>query len=89
MTKAALSVALIAGLAACGNDDSGNQTNPVLIAAKAAGGTAARIRGDRTEAAAEAPRTPEQMAAEALRVNQAPLVMVGFRSLEPARRSWR
>lgn len=81
MTKAALSVALIAGLAACGNDDSGNGTNPVLIAAKAAGTTAARIRGEKAEASTEAPRTPEQMAAEALRVNPAPLVMVGFESL--------
>lgn len=81
MTKAALSVALIAGLAACGNDDSGNRTNPVLIAAKAAGGTVAKMRGAKAEAAAEAPRTPEQMAAEALRVNPAPLVLVGFESL--------
>ena len=82
MTKAALAAALIAGLAACGNDDSGNQTNPVLIAAKSIGATAARVRGGKADAApAEAPRTPEQMAAEALRVNPAPLVMVGFESL--------
>ena len=80
MHKAALSAALIAGLAACGNDDSGNQTNPVLIAAKTAASTAARIRGDR-KAPVEAPRTPEQMAAEALRVNPGPLVMVGLESL--------
>ncbi|WP_199260646.1 YjbF family lipoprotein [Paracoccus binzhouensis] len=79
--KVALSALLIAGLAACGNDDSGNDTNPLLIAAKAAGGTVARVRGDR-EAEAPAPaRTPEQMAAEALRVNPAPLIMVGFESL--------
>ncbi|MFC3569383.1 YjbF family lipoprotein [Paracoccus sp. TOH] len=79
--KAALSALLVAGLAACGNDDSGNDTNPLLIAAKAAGGTVARVRGDK-EAEAPAPaRTPEQMAAEALRVNPAPLILVGFESL--------
>lgn len=81
MHKAALLGLLVAGLAACGNDDSGNDTNPVLIAAKAAGGTMAKIRGQRAEPPAETPRTPEQMAAEALRVNPAPLVMVGFESL--------
>lgn len=80
MHKAALAALLVAGLAACGNDDSGNQTNPLLIAAKAASGTAAKICGQR-EAPAEAPRSPEQMAAAALRVNQGPLVMVGFELL--------
>ncbi|UXU75002.1 MULTISPECIES: YjbF family lipoprotein [unclassified Paracoccus (in: a-proteobacteria)] len=77
---AALSVALIAGLAACGNDDSGNASNPLMIAAKTAVGTAARIRGAEDQPAAPA-RTPEQMAAEALRVNPGPLVLVGFESL--------
>lgn len=79
--KAALSALLVAGLAACGNDDNGNSTNPLLIAAKAAGGTAAKIRGERNEQATAPARTPEQMAAEALRVNAAPLIMVGFESL--------
>ncbi|GLK63190.1 YjbF family lipoprotein [Paracoccus kondratievae] len=77
---AALSALLIAGLAACGNDDTGNATNPLLIAAKAAGGTVAQMRNEKAEPAAPK-RTPEQMAAEALRVNPAPLVMVGFESL--------
>jgi hypothetical protein len=82
MHRVALSALLISGLVACGNDDSGSDTNPVLIAARTAGGTMARIRGDKAEAIpAKAPRTPEQMAAEALRVNPAPLIMVGFESL--------
>ncbi|RDW12204.1 YjbF family lipoprotein [Paracoccus thiocyanatus] len=78
--RAALSALLIAGLAACGNDDTGREANPLLIAAKTAGGTLAGMRGGAAQEA-PAPRTPEQMAAEALRVNPAPLVMVGFESL--------
>lgn len=78
--KAALSALLIAGLAACGNDDTGREANPLLIAAKTAGGTLAGIRGGEAQEA-PAPRTPEQMAAEALRVNPAPLILVGFESL--------
>lgn len=80
MRKAALSALLVAGLAACGNDDTGASTNPLLIAAKVAGDTASKIRGDKQAAAAPA-ATPEQMAAEALRVNPGPLVLVGFESL--------
>lgn len=78
--KAALSALLIAGLAACGNDDTGREANPLLIAAKTAGGTLAGMRGG-AALEAPAPRTPEQMAAEALRVNPAPLILVGFESL--------
>ena len=78
--KAALSALLIAGLAACGNDDTGREANPLLIAAKTAGGTLAGMRGGAAQEA-PAPRTPEQMAAEALRVNPAPLILVGFESL--------
>ena len=79
--RAALSVALITGLAACGNDDTGRDANPLLIAAKAAGSVAQRARGGADDAPAAAPRSPEQMAAEALRVNPAPLILVGFESL--------
>lgn len=79
-SRATLAVALIAGLTACGNDDSGREANPLLIAAKSAAQTASRIRGEE-KAQAAAPRTPEQMAAEALRVNPGPLILVGFESL--------
>lgn len=79
--KAALSALLVAGVAACGNDDTGQETNPVLIAAKAAGETAARLKGQKPQAPSAPARTPQEMAAEALRVNPAPLVMVGFESL--------
>ncbi len=79
--KAVLPVLLIAGLAACGNDDTGRDANPLLIAAKTATGAMSGLRGDKTENAPAAPRTPEQMAAEALRVNPAPLILVNFESL--------
>ena len=72
---------LIAGLAACGNDDTGNNANPLLIAAQTAGGALSGLRDSQAGADAPAPRTPEQMAAEALRVNPAPLIMVGFETL--------
>ncbi|ARC35857.1 YjbF family lipoprotein [Paracoccus yeei] len=78
--RAALAAALIAGLTACGNEDQGTSANPVLIAAKAAGSAVAQVRGERA-AQAEPPRTPEQMAAEALRVNPGPLILVGFERL--------
>lgn len=79
-SRAALAVALIAGLAACGNDDIGQEANPLLIAAKSAAQTAAHIRGDR-KAAAAPQRTPEEMAAAALKVNPGPLILVNFESL--------
>ncbi|MTH34586.1 YjbF family lipoprotein [Paracoccus limosus] len=80
-SRAALAVALIAGLSACGNDDSGREANPLLIAAKSAAQTATRIRGAGKPQQTAAPRTPEQMATEALRVNPGPLILVGFESL--------
>lgn len=80
-SRAALAVALIAGLTACGNDDSGREANPLLIAAKSAAQTASRIRGEEKTKTAP-PRAPEQMAAEALRVNPGPLILVGFESLD-------
>ncbi|UFS66613.1 YjbF family lipoprotein [Paracoccus denitrificans] len=79
--RAVLPVLLIAGLAACGNDDTGREANPLLIAARTAGSAVSGMRGGEAEQAPAAPRTPEQMAAEALRVNPAPLVMVNFESL--------
>ncbi|MFT4013811.1 MAG: YjbF family lipoprotein [Paracoccus sp. (in: a-proteobacteria)] len=79
---AALTLALVAGLAACGNDNDGGQAaNPLLIAAKSLGTAATRIRGNDDKAAAAPARTPEQMAAEAMRVNSGPLILVGFESL--------
>lgn len=81
ITTAAVSLALVAGLAACGNDTSGNDANPLLIAAKTAGGVVAQARGNRATEAAAPARTPEQMAAEAMRVNPGPLILVGFESL--------
>lgn len=81
ITTALLSLTLVAGLAACGNDNTGNDANPLLIAAKTAGGVVAKTRGAREAQTAEPARTPEQMAAEAMRVNPGPLILVGFESL--------
>lgn len=80
ITSAAISLALIAGLSACGNDKSSNNGNPLLIAAKTATGVVAQARGNKEAASAPA-RTPEQMAAEAMRVNPGPLILVNFESL--------
>lgn len=79
--KAALACAALAVLAACGNEsaDQGGGS-PFVIAAKTLGAAAAD-RGSAGEAAAEPPESPEQMAAEALRVNPSPLILVGFESL--------
>ena len=79
--RMALSALLVAGVAACGNSDDGADLPPVAIAIAAIGDTVREMRADEAAAEASAKRTPEQMAAEALRVNPAPLVMVGFESL--------
>ncbi|MFC0200678.1 YjbF family lipoprotein [Paracoccus rhizosphaerae] len=78
MRGIALSLAL-AGLAACGNtgpDEGGS--GPISVLAQTAAGTIASARATRTAAPA---RTPQQAAAEALRVNPGPLIQVGFEGL--------
>ncbi|QBX36203.1 YjbF family lipoprotein [Paracoccus liaowanqingii] len=69
----------LAALAACGNTgaDEGN-TGPLAILAQ----TAAGVVSARTTAAPTAPpSTPQQAAAEALRVNPGPLIQAGFEGL--------
>lgn len=78
--KVALACAALAVLAACGNESSDQGGSPFVIAAKTLGATVAD-RGSAGEAPAEPPKSPEQMAAEALRVNPSPLILVGFESL--------
>lgn len=78
--KLAISLMVVAGLAACGNDKGETGGSPLMIAGQAAQGMIAQARGGKAEAAAPA-RTPQQMAAEALSVNPGPLVMIGFENL--------
>ncbi|MEE2862157.1 MAG: YjbF family lipoprotein [Pseudomonadota bacterium] len=78
MRSIALSLAL-AGLAACGNtgpDEGGS--GPISVLAQTATQTIASARAARVTAPA---RTPQQAAAEALRVNPGPLIQVGFEGL--------
>lgn len=78
--KLAISLMLVAGLAACGNDKSNSQASPLMIAGQAAKSMVTTARGKSAEEAAPT-RTPEQQAAEALSVNPGPLVMIGFENL--------
>ena len=75
MTRA-LGLSVLALLAACGNDRGDPSTSPIGIASQAAG----QILAERRAAGQpQAPaRTPEQIAAEALRVNPGPLIMAGL-----------
>lgn len=78
--KLGLAALVAAGLGACGNDAGGN--DPLVLVAQTAAGAAAGAlnSGDKAQPAAPK-RTPEQMAAEALRVNPAPLILVNFENL--------
>lgn len=75
--KAALAVLLAGGLSACGNEAPDASGSALAMIGQAVGQMAGR--GD-TAPSAPAP-SPEQAAAEALRVNPAPLIMVNFESL--------
>lgn len=74
MTRAALGAALLAMLAACGNMGSDGSVAGML--ATVAKQTAAKARGE--DAANTPAPDPSAMAAEALRVNSGPLIMVGL-----------
>ncbi|MCT4334381.1 YjbF family lipoprotein [Paracoccus sp. YLB-12] len=75
--KITLAAALLAGLAGCGNDSEG--TGPFGILAQTAGQVVAQ-RSAAEQPAAPA-RSPEDAAAEALRVNPGPLIQAGFENL--------
>ncbi len=78
MTRAALGAAMLAMLAACGNMGSdGSVTGMLATVAKQ---TAAKARGEQAEPAPA--RDPSQMAAEALRVNPGPLILVGLERMK-------
>lgn len=78
--KTVACMAALAGLAACGNssaDEGGG--GPLAILAQTA---TQAVTARRAEAPAPAPaRSPEEAAAEALRVNPGPLIQAGFESL--------
>ncbi|MFV0300980.1 MAG: YjbF family lipoprotein [Paracoccus sp. (in: a-proteobacteria)] len=74
----AFGLSVLALLAACGNDTDDSSASPIGIAGQAAG----QILAERRAASQpQAPaRTPEEMAAAALRVNPGPLIMAGLES---------
>lgn len=80
MRNTALAGALIAALASCGNGGPDEQgSSPLSVAGQTLRGViAARSAGDQP---ARPAKTPEERAAEALRVNPGPLIMAGFESL--------
>ena len=75
--KITLAASLLAGLAGCGNDSEG--AGPFGILAQTAGQIVAERRAAGQPAAPA--RSPEEAAAEALRVNPGPLIQAGFESL--------
>ncbi|MFC3167554.1 YjbF family lipoprotein [Paracoccus fontiphilus] len=75
--KITLAASLVAGLAGCGNDSEGNGWVGVL--AQAAGQAVAQRRAADQPAAPA--KSPEEAAAEALRVNPGPLIQAGFEGL--------
>ena len=75
--KITLAASLMAGLAACGNDDRGIGALGTL-AQTAAQVVAERRAPDQPAASA---KSPEEAAAEALRINSGPLIQAGFENL--------
>ena len=75
--KITLAASLMAGLAACGNDDRGIGALGTLAQ------TAAQVVAERraTDQPAAPAKSPEEAAAEALRINSGPLIQTGFENL--------
>lgn len=74
-------LACLALLAACGNDQTTQGSDPLTIVAKTAGQAVLSRRQAGRDAEAAPAKSPEQRAAEALRVNSGPLILAGFESL--------
>ena len=74
--KLTMAAAALAALGACGNDAGG--AGPLGVLAQTAGQVVAARRAPAPAAPA---RSPAEAAAEALRVNQGPLIQAGFESL--------
>ncbi|MCQ0970662.1 YjbF family lipoprotein [Paracoccus sp. TK19116] len=74
----ALFLALAGTLAACGSEPAGNSTSPIGLARLAVGEALAGARASREAPAS--PRSDQDIAAAALRVNPGPLILVGLES---------
>lgn len=79
--NAVLACSAAAMLTACGNQGENQSASPFAIAAKTVAQAVAARRANDGEPA-KPPKSPQEMAAEALRVNPSPLIMVGFESLD-------
>ena len=76
-----MSLALLGAVAACGNGGDDGSTTGFGLARQAVGQIAASAGvGDGKAEPAQPAKSPEQMAAEALRVNPGPLILVGLES---------
>ncbi|MGN7867949.1 YjbF family lipoprotein [Paracoccus sp. 22332] len=76
--KITLAASVLAGLAACGND--GRGPGPLGMLAQTAGQVVAERRAGGQPAAPA--KSPQEAAAEALRINPGPLIQVGFENLD-------
>lgn len=76
----ALSAAILGTLAACSNE-SGDETGASPLGVLAQTATKAVASRRAADAPAEPAKSPQEAAAEALRVNPGPLIQVGFESL--------
>ena len=76
--KITLAASLLAGLAGCGNDEQ-EDTGVLGVLAQTTGQIVAQRRAEGQPAAPA--KSPEEAAAEALRVNSGPLIQAGFESL--------
>ncbi|WP_246054952.1 YjbF family lipoprotein [Paracoccus gahaiensis] len=72
--------ALLMGLSACSNTPAGQEGSGIGTALRQAAAEAVAARRGSSEAPV-APRTPQQRAEEALRLNPGPLIMVGLENL--------
>ncbi|WEF23020.1 YjbF family lipoprotein [Paracoccus sp. S3-43] len=77
--KITLAATLLAGLAGCGND--GRGLGPFGALVQTAGQVMAERRAEGQQPAAAA-KSPQEAAAEALRINPGPLIQVGFENLD-------
>ncbi|WP_294928066.1 YjbF family lipoprotein [uncultured Paracoccus sp.] len=76
-TRGACALAALSLLAACGNDRSQQSASPLGIL----GQVASQAIAERNAEPAAAPRSPSDIAAEALSVNPGPLILVGLESM--------
>lgn len=76
LRKGAMGALLMAGLASCSSTS--NEQDTTFVGTVRETATELLKLKDKEEAAAATPKSPEEMAAEALRVNPGPLILVGL-----------